>query len=328
MRELRYNPLTGQWIMVSSIRKERRWRPANYCPFCPGTEETGYGWDVLVLSNKFPALSFEAERVYSLDEVYRKAQAIGDCGVIVETPEHNVKDLDELPLQQVYKVVKTWKDLTEKYMRSNKISYLMIFRNKGEEIGVSLTHPHSQYYAMPFIPLRERLMMKNSLDFMRRYGKCLGCAILENEMKYKERLVYQNKHIIAFLPYFASWPFETHIYPRRHVNYVNQLSDEELLYLADALRAVLGTLNSVLDRQMPYSFAVIQAPLKGDYNYFHMHIEIYPILRDKDKLKYAAGIEMSTWDFTYDGVPEENAKRLKDACKKSHNIIKPLGECA
>ncbi|MGC8567008.1 MAG: galactose-1-phosphate uridylyltransferase [Caldisphaera sp.] len=325
MRELRYNPLTGQWIMVSSIRKERRWRPQNYCPFCPGAEETGYGWDTLVLLNKFAVLSFDAENVKS-NGFYRKAKAMGECGVIIETPVHDVKDLDGLDIMQLVKVLNQWKKITEKYKNDRRIAYLMIFRNKGEEIGVSLTHPHGQYYALPFIPLRIRNMVRNSRRYFNRYNECIFCRIKDEELESRERVFYQNNSFISFLPYFASWPYEIHIYPKKHVQYMTQLSDNDILDFADSLKISLKVLNSIFDREMPYSFALIQAPFRGRFeNYFHMHLEIYPILRDKDKIKYAAGIEMSTWDFTYDGIPEENAKKLKEACKKIN--IEKNGSC-
>ncbi len=327
MRELRYNPLTGQWVMVSSVRAQRRWRPTDYCPFCPGSEETGYGWDALVLPNRFAVLSRDAEPREGGPETSHRAQAYGDCGVIVETPDHHIRDLDELSEDQLVRVLRLWQEVTGDEMQDRRVVYLMIFRNKGEEIGVSLTHPHAQFYALPFLPLRPRLMIENMRRYSRRRGSCLVCEIVGSEVREGSRVIYRNGAFVSVLPFFASWPFETHIYPLRHVQYVTQLTDEELRGLADALRASLSSLNALFGRQMPYSFALFQAPLKGSWPYFHMHLEIYPLLRDRDKLKYAAGIEMSTWDFTYDGVPEENAARLREACRSVKGRLGLRGEC-
>ncbi len=311
--------------MVSSIRKERRWRPQNYCPFCPGAEETGYGWDTLVLLNKFAVLSFDAEDVKN-EGFYRKAKSIGECGVIIETPEHNVKDLDELSIDQLVKVINQYINITKKFLNDRRVQYLMIFRNKGEEIGVSLTHPHGQYYAMPFIPLKIRNMIQNARNHYKRYNECLFCRILKEETKTNERTIYENNNFISFLPFYSNWPFEIHIYPKMHLQYITQFNEEQIVDFADVLKVSLNILNKLFNREMPYSFALIQAPLKGNFsNIFHMHLEIYPILRDFDKIKYAAGIEMSTWDFTYDGVPEENARKLKDICKKINIIYR--GRC-
>ncbi|MFP3231110.1 MAG: galactose-1-phosphate uridylyltransferase [Acidilobus sp.] len=327
MRELRYNPLTGQWIMVSSVRAQRRWRPQGYCPFCPGAEETGYGWDVLVLPNRYAVLSKDSENVMGGEPPLRRAQAYGECGVIIETPEHNIKDLDELSTEQVSKVIRLWRDVTEREMADRRIIYIMIFRNKGEEMGVSLTHPHGQYYAMPFLPLRPRLIADNARKYYRRFNRCVFCDILEDELKIKERVVYSNRGFVAFLPYYASWPFELHVYPRRHVQYITELNDDEIVLFADAVRASTGSLNALFSRQMPYTFNLFQAPLRGSWPFLHMHLEIYPILRDRDKLKYAAGIEMSTWDFTYDSVPEENASLLREACNKVASKLGLAGTC-
>ena len=325
MRELRYNPLTGQWIMVSSTRKKRPWRPKDFCPFCPGNEETGYGWEVLLLPNRFPMLSFDAPRP-ERDGFYRRARAIGQCSVIVETPEHNIRDLDELSPKAMIRVVELWKNVTAELKKNPRVAYVSIFRNKGEEIGVSLTHPHGQLYATPFIPLKVRLKLENSRGYFKRYGECLFCRILREELG-SERAVYENGDFVIFLPFFASWPFEIHIYPKRHVQWLTQLSRKELAGLADALRVATGTLNTVLGREMPYTMMLYQAPFRGTYDFYHLHVEFYPILGENGKIKYAAGIEMGTWDFTYDGVPEENAEKLRRACGEVVKRIDARGKC-
>ncbi len=325
MRELRYNPLTGQWIMVSAVRRERPWRPSGFCPFCPGSEETGYGWEVLLLPNRFPMLSFEAPKPEPI-EFYRKARALGQCSVIVESPEHDLKDLDELSQGGMVKVVKLWREATAELRGNPHVAYLAIFRNKGEEIGVSLTHPHGQLYALPFIPLRVRLKLENSRNHYERHGECLFCRILNEELEGR-RLVYENRGFALFMPFFASWPFEVHIYPKRHVMWLTQLDEREIEDLADAMRVATGVLNEVLGREMPYSMMVFQAPLRGNYPFYHLHVEFYPLLRDNGRIKYTAGIEMGTWEFTYDGVPEENAERLRRACRRVTKRLEAVGEC-
>lgn len=314
MRELRYNPLLGQWVMVSAEREKRPWRPKDFCPFCPGGEETGYGWEVLLLPNRFPMLSFDAPKPEDRG-FYKKARALGQCSVVVETPEHELNDLDDLSLEQMVKVVGLWKAVTQKLKKNPHIAYIAIFRNKGEEIGVSLTHPHGQVYALPFIPLKVRIKLENARNHYKRYKECLFCRILKEELK-GDRLIYENESFALFMPFFANWPYEVHIYPKRHVQWLTQLTHEETINLADILRITAATLNTLFERQMPYVMVVYQAPFKGGYPFYHLHIEFYPLLREKSKLKYAAGIEMGTWEFTYDVIPEENAQKLRKACKK------------
>ncbi|USS40607.1 galactose-1-phosphate uridylyltransferase [Thermococcus aggregans] len=325
MRELRYNPILGQWVMVSAVRKNRPWRPKNFCPFCPGSEETGYGWEVLLLPNRFSVLSFDAPKLEK-EGFYKKARAIGQCSVIVETPEHDLNDLDELSLEQMTKVVNLWKEATRELKENPHVSYVAIFRNKGEEIGVSLTHPHGQLYALPFIPLKVRIKLSNAREHYKRHGECLFCRVLEEELK-GERVIYENESFVLFMPFFANWPYEVHIYPKRHVQWLTQLNEEETTDLADIMRVATGTLNSLFDRQMPYVMNIYQAPFKGSYPFYHLHIEFYPLLRDRDKIKYAAGIEMGAWEFTYDGIPEENAKKLKEACRKVFKELNARGKC-
>lgn len=312
--------------MVSAVRKKRPWRPTNFCPFCPGSEETGYGWKVLLLPNRFPMLSFDAPKPES-EEFYKKARAIGQCSVIVETPDHDLKDLDELPREQMVKVVELWVEATKTLKENPHVAYLAIFRNKGEEIGVSLTHPHGQLYALPYIPLKARLKIENSRKYYKSKNECLFCRILKEEKESEERIIYENDNFIVFMPFFASWPFEMHIYPKRHVQYLTDLNKEEIESLADAIQATTGTLNTILERQMPYTMMIFQAPFKGNYKFYHLHIEFYPILRDNGKIKYAAGIEMGTWEFTYDAIPEENARKLKEACKKVSQRLNLKGKC-
>ncbi len=324
MRELRYNPITGQWVMVSAVRRKRPWRPKNFCPFCPGAEETGYGWEVLLLPNRFPMLSFNAPKPES-SGFYRKARAIGQCSVIVETPEHDVKDLHELSEEHLMKVIDLWIEATRTLKENPHVAYLTIFRNKGKEIGVSLTHPHGQLYATPFIPLKVRMTVKNARRYHEKNGECLFCRILKEELG-GERVIYENGSFVAFMPFFASWPFEVHVYPRRHVQWLTQLTDGEKSDLSDVLRVVTATLDKVLERDMPYVMVIFQAPFKGkNWDSYHLHIEFYPILRDNGKVKYTAGIEMGTWEFTYDGVPEENAAKLRKARALIESMVKHRG---
>ncbi len=272
---------------------------------------------MLVLPNRYPVLDVSAEKPENKG-FYKKARAIGKCGVIVETPEHDVKDLDELSLEQMKQVIGAWIKITEQSSEDKRIAYLMIFRNKGKEIGVSLTHPHGQFYALPFIPLKVRLKINNAREYYKKNGECLFCRILKEELASNERVIYENQDYVLFMPFFANWPFEVHIYPKRHVQFLTQLNQREIENLADIIRVTTATLNTLFERQMPYIMGIFQAPFNGRAEFYHMHIEFYPILRDANKIKYAAGIETTTWEFTYDGLPEENAERLREACRKAN----------
>ncbi len=331
-RELRYNPLLGQWVMVSSERALRPWRPSGKCPFCPGSGEVVFKGNVVVISNKYPVLTPDAAATEGGGGFFKKCPALGACYIVVETPRHDVSDLCELSHEEMCAVVKAWVELTRELSKGGRVNYVAIFRNRGEEVGVSLSHPHNQVYALPHVPLKVRVKLRNAREYYLRSRECLFCRILREELSEGTRVIYRNEGYAAFLPFYANWPFEVHAYSLRHVKLLTELTDSEVDYLADVLRAITGALNALFSRPMPYVMFIYQAPLKGEHEYFHLHIEFYPILRDRNKLKYAAGIELGTWDFTYDGVPEENARELRRACRmalEKHYINGPvLGSCS
>jgi len=311
INEIRWNPLLREWIIVSSRREKRPWRPKGYCPFCPGTEETGTNWDVLVLDNRFPALTQNARVSRKSKGIYRVKPGYGYCKVLVETPQHK-GDLCDLSISQLVKVLDKFAEEYETLGRDPRVKCVMEFRNKGEAIGVSLPHPHSQIYALPFIPTRIKRELRSAKLFKKRKGICLFCQILKNEIEEKRRVVYENNSFVAFVPFFAMWPLEVHIYPKRHMQTISQLNQSEKIDLAKCLKVVTYAYNKVFEQDMPYIMVFHQSPTDGkDYNFYHFHVEFYPILRDKGKLKYAAGIEWGAGTFTYDGLPENNATKLR-----------------
>jgi len=321
--ELRWNPLLGSWIVVSSGRRKRPWRSGK-CPFCPGSPETGYGWDVLVLKNRFPALRPDAKPSRESRDLYKVEPGYGHCRVVIETPQHE-GDLSDIPLETLGKYIFALASVTEELCRDEKVEYVMPFRNKGEAIGVSLSHPHSQVYALPFIPPRVKLEIRNMEEFWRENSKCLLCHILELERDEGVRLLYGNDGFTAFLPFFAMWPYEVHIYANRHVGTLKELNEDERLDLADTLKVVTAMYNNLFDFSLPYIMVFHQRPCKVEAKYFHIHVEFYPIHREKDKLKYAAGIEWGAWTFTYDALPEAKAKELKAALTRALDKLMSRG---
>ncbi|MFP3215773.1 MAG: galactose-1-phosphate uridylyltransferase [Vulcanisaeta sp.] len=311
--ELRWDPILREWVLVSNIRRFRPWQPTNYCPFCPGGPETGYGWRALILENKYPML-MENPPEPSNHWFYLTAKSVGRCYVVVETPEHNIDDLSDLPTDQIEYVLRMIINKAREESGKDYAYYFLWFRNKGREIGVSLTHPHSQIYVLPFIPSRVEREIESAREYFAKNGKCLFCDVINAEVRDGVRIIYENEHWVSFMPFYSHWPFEVHIYPRRHVQLIMELTDEEVRSLALALKVSLcGLTHLFRSKSMPYILVLHQAPLKGSYPFYHLHIEIYGILREEDKMKYAAGMEVGGGNFTYDAVPEENAQRLRDS---------------
>ncbi|MET1159322.1 MAG: galactose-1-phosphate uridylyltransferase [Thermoprotei archaeon] len=310
--ELRWDPLLEEWVMVSNIREARPWRPQSFCPFCPGAPEMGYGWKVKIVENKFPMLIENAPRVEP-HWFYRKAEARGKCLVVVETPEHDLDDISDLDLDSIVLVIREVIRAMKEYMDKDWAKYFFWFRNKGEEIGVSLKHPHSQIYILPFIPVRVERELRSAKKYYDERRECLFCRIIQVEETDNERVVFRTTKWISFIPFYAHWPFEVHIYPRRHVQLLTELDNEEIRELALSIKRVLQGLKALFNKPVPYMMIFHQAPLRGSYPYYHLHVEIYGVYRPSGKLKYAAGMESGGGNFTYDSVPEKNAQKLRDA---------------
>ncbi len=311
VQELRWDPTLGEWVMVSNIRDLRPWQPQDFCPFCPGTPETGFGWDILILRNKFPMLNEEPIPPGKY-KFYSTAPSYGRCYVVVETPKHDIDDISDLDVTEIYKVFKGVKRKQEDEMRDPKAIYFLFFRNKGKEIGVSLTHPHSQIYVLPFIPVKVLRELINSNRYYSKKKQCLFCDIVNIEKEYGERVVANTDYWIAFIPFYAHWPFEVHIYPLTHIQLLSQLNTELTKDMARIVKKVLCGIKNIFEKPMPYMMVLHQAPLKGIYTFYHMHIEIYGMYRMVGKLKYAAGMETGGGNFTYDSTPEEAAHMLRN----------------
>ncbi|MEM0473908.1 MAG: galactose-1-phosphate uridylyltransferase [Zestosphaera sp.] len=332
MHEIRWNPLIKQWVIIAPHRATRPWRPGEEstpCPFCPGAPELKQAslWDVVVLPNKYPALTPSPPSApETIFPPYKVLNARGVAEVVVETPQHE-GDLHTLTLEHAWKVVKVYKEEFEKLSKLDYVNYVAVFRNKGKEVGVSLPHPHSQIYALPFIPSKIEAEIEAFQQYWREHNNCILCDILSYESTEKSRVIYENEAFTVLLPFYAMWPYELHVYAKKHVKSLNELSGEDLRFLADALRVVTATYATLLKRDAPYIMVLHNHPSKGSYVY-HFHVEFYQPYRDEEKLKYAAGIEWGYWVFTYDGVPEEKASELKDACRESVKMLGDvLGQC-
>lgn len=316
--ELRWNPLLREWVIVAAHRQYRPWQPKTTCPFCPGSEEMKEKWEVVALPNKFPSLMENPPQPFSLPKPpYKVRKAYGICEVIVETPNHE-GDLCDLMQENMRKVVDLFAERYKKLGSKKFVKYVFIFRNKGAVIGVSLHHPHSQIYAFPFIPPRIEKELKSASKYFESYGRCLFCDVLKAEKEDGARIVYESRYMTVFVPYSAMWPYEVHIYPKRHLGSLLDMNDEERDDLAWVLRVVTAMYNSLFNFSMSYIMVFHQVPTDGkDYGFYHMHIEFYPPYRDKEKLKHAAGVEWGAGVFIYSGEPEIKVKELRKACKKA-----------
>lgn len=317
MAELRYDPLTNDWIMIASHRQNRPQMPKDWCPFCPGSGKVPDDFDVLEYDNDFPALM---QNPPVPDDVaagpYKTAPCHGKCEVILYSKEHTVT-LPELPLPHVRKLVDLWCERHEIISADEKIKYVFIFENRGDVVGVTMPHPHGQIYGYPFIPKKLELECASMKKHKKETGKCLICDMMETEISEKKRIIFENEDFVVFIPFFSAYPYGLYIVSKAHKQYITEFTEREKDNLAAAIKNAAGTLDSLFDYTFPYMMCMHQAPVNsGDVSDFHFHIEFYPPMRSRDKQKFNASSETGAWAHCNPTCPEEKAEELRAAYKK------------
>jgi len=311
MTELRWNPTVREWVSTASHRQHRPQMPTDWCPFCPGSGRVPDDYDVYIYPNDFPAFSIPPpEPAIEGDGFYRVARSRGKCDVVLYHPDHNTS-LAELPLQHLVKLVKLWRRRFTELRRMPGVRYVLIFENKGAAIGVTMPHPHGQIYAFPFVPPRIEKELAAARAHYRACRRCLFCDILNKERRDGRRLVAENSAFTAMVPFYARWPYEVHIFSRRHLGTLEEFRPAEEKGLAEILKWVTQKYDNLFHFSFPYMMLLHQAPVKGRYPYFHFHIEFYPPHRSKDKLKYLASVETGAGSFLNDSLAEEKAAELR-----------------
>ncbi len=332
MSELRWNPVLGEWVVTATHRQDRTYHPpTDYCPLCPTkagafpTEVPADDYEIVVFENKFPSFRpAPPEPEVAGDDLYQVKPAQGVCEVVLYSPEHK-GSLATTDVEHIARLVDVWADRYEELGRLDYIDYVLIFENKGDVIGVTLEHPHGQIYAFPFIPPRPARELENAARHHAETGRCLFCDILEEELADGRRVVAANRDFVALIPFFARYPYEVHVLPRRHATCLPEFDGAERWSLASLLKVVLQKYDNLFGFSLPYIMVMHQAPTDGqDYGYYHYHIEFYPPNRTANKLKYLAGCESGAGTFINDTLPEEKAAELRAVSPQGG----PAGEAA
>lgn len=309
----RLNPLTGEWVLVSPHRLKRPWQgkteevaPDNRpqydekCYLCPGNERVGgeinpsYE-DTFVFINDFAALLPEGDGGSVNENDLFLAESIqGTCRVICFSPRHDLT-LPRMEQSAIRKVVDAWEREFSDLAAREDIGYIQIFENKGAIMGCSNPHPHGQIWAtntLPLEPTKEDQCQKAYSD--KHGGATLIGDYLKAEEEKKERLIVTNDHWVALVPYWAKWPYETLVAPRRAVGTLPELTDDEKDSLADILQKLTIRYDNLFQCSFPYTMGFHQAPvLEGDFKHWHMHLHFYPpLLRSATVQKFMVGYEM------------------------------------
>ena len=316
MAELRYNPLNKDWVMVASHRQTRPQMPKNWCPFCPGSGRVpDNGFDVLRYPNDFPALSTappEPDDVATA--LFQVRPAYGRCEVLLYSDQHTVT-LAELPDGHVHKLARMWQDCFVDMAADQTIKYVYLFENRGDVVGVTMPHPHGQAYGYSFIPQKILQEMESSLEYYQQKGRNLFLDLLEEEKREGRRIVFENAHFTAYVPFFSPITYGLHVTANRQVPHIGAMTGEEVEALGETVRDCAGMYDSLFQMPFPYMMCMHNAPVNsGDLDRsFQFHIEFYPPMRAADKQQFFASSETGAGAWCNPTCPEEKAEELRRA---------------
>lgn len=323
MSEMRWNPLLRQWVVTATHRQNRTYKPPKeYCPLCPTapgafpTEVPAPEYEIVVFENRFPSFHTEPpEPDVAGSELYPVQLAKGACEVVLYSQDHN-KTLREMPVEHIDRLVQVWADRYTELGSREEIEYVLIFENKGEAVGVTLHHPHGQIYAFPYIPPIPRAEMEAGIEHLERTGRCLLCDIVSEELS-GPRVIWQDERFVAYVPFFARYPYEVHLAAKAHRGSLAEMDRGEQTSLAKGIKEVATAYDNLFGFPLPYMMVMHQRPTDGkEHPEAHFHVEFYPLNRTADKLKYLAGCESGAGTFITDIAPETQAERLRDASKR------------
>jgi UDPglucose--hexose-1-phosphate uridylyltransferase len=331
MPELRKDPISDRWVIISSDRARRpgdfvresvpSTRSDRHCPFCSGQEEktppellahrngsasNRPGWSLRVIPSDFPVLRVEGELDREGEGLFDRMEGIGAHEIVVESPEHvlSMADLSDSAIEQV---LWAFRERVRDLRNDPRLRYVMIFRNYGEAAGAHLEHVHSQLIALPVVPKRVQEELEVASRYYASKERCIFCDLIRQEMKAGVRVVTETDQFLVVEPYAARFPFETWILPKKHQSHFTDAAAPQLNNLAWVLKTTLKKLEKALERP-PYNLLVHTSPLQAASNpHYHWHIEIIP------KLTRVAGFEWGTGFYINPTPPEESARFLREA---------------
>jgi galactose-1-phosphate uridylyltransferase (family 1) len=316
--QLRYDALLGEWVTVASHRQTRTYLPsADECPLCPSrdgraTEVPESDYEVVVFENRFPSLATDVARdVPATAPGAPPAElraGFGRCEVVCFTSDHD-RVFADLGPERARLVVDVWAERTAELLAIAGIEQVFCFENHGEEIGVTLSHPHGQIYAYPFVVPRVEKMLASVRRHRAATGGNLFAEVVAAESA-GPRVVTANQHWTAFVPAAARWPYEVQFFPLRRVPDLPGLGDDERDAFVEVYLDVLARFARRFDTPMPYIASWNQAPVR-DRDDWWLNLQLFSLRRAPGKLKYLAGSESGMGAFITDTNPEDVAEQLR-----------------
>ncbi|MEG2597134.1 MAG: galactose-1-phosphate uridylyltransferase, partial [Oscillospiraceae bacterium] len=267
--------------------------------------------------NDFPALMQNPPTPDDVEtSLFRVKPAYGRCDVLLYSDQHHafLKDLSD---EHSHKLAHLWQDCFMDFKKDSKIKYAYIFENRGDVVGVTMPHPHGQAYGYPFIPKKLQEEVSSAKEFQAENGKCLFCAMLEEEQTDGRRIIFENEHFVAYLPFFSPVVYGVQITARRHIADLSEMTEAELHTLGETVRDCAGMYDNLFDMAFPYMMCMHNAPINdGEHPEFHFHIEYYPPMRAADKQQFFASSETGAWAWCNPTCPEEKAEELRQAYRR------------
>jgi UDPglucose--hexose-1-phosphate uridylyltransferase len=327
MPELRKDPVTGTWVIVSP---ERKIRPQYFignglteenCPFCEGNESmtppeiyalrdkhshaNKKGWSLRVIPNKYPALKVEGNLDKRGEGFYDLMNGVGAHEVVIETAAHS-KGIDEMETTETAEVFLAFKRRITDLKRDVRFKYIQVFKNHERMAGATIPHPHSQIVAMPVLPIRVQERLEHAETHFKAKDRCIFCDIIHHEQEYHKRVLMENSDFIVVSPFAAKLPFELVLYPRDHHSSFEDMDDTIMLSLAEIFKDTMTRVNKALERPA-YNLMLHNAPFDRDCkDYFHWHLEIMPMITG------TGGFELSTATYINPTPPEEAVGILRE----------------
>lgn len=327
----RYNPLLDEWILVSPQRALRPWQGQNEtlpedsrpehdpeCYLCAGNLRSNgvrnddYT-DCYVFDNDFPALlKDEVDFEPTENALFRQKPERGINRVVCFSPKHNLT-LAEMEQPEIAKVIALWKTQYLELGSHDFINHVQIFENKGAVMGCSNPHPHGQIWAQSSLPTQVARTQHNLKNYYEKNKRSLLQDYLAQELSAKERIVFENAHFVALVPFWATWPYETLVISKRHFGSIPAMTGEETAAFAEILKVVTVKYDNLFETSFPYSAGIHQSPTdRIPHPEWHFHMHFYPpLLRSATVKKFMVGYEM-LGEAQRDLTPEQSAKLLRD----------------
>jgi len=329
--ELRRDPVSGRWVIISTDRRKRpndfRFERAatlgrDQCPFCPGHEgmtphevlayrhngsaPNTPGWELRVVTHKFPALQVEGTLDRQPDGMFDRMNGIGAHEVIIETPHHD-RSLASMSEPEIERVLWAYRERIVDLKRDGRLRYILVFKNHGAAAGATLEHTHSQLIALPIVPDFLRQELSGARRHFEVKQRCVFCDVVHEDLRDGRRIIQENADIVALAPYAPRFAFETWLLPRRHGARFEEAPRHEYESLARMLKSVLQRMDRALETP-PYNLIVHTSPFSEETSdFYHWHVEIMP------KLTRVAGFEWGTGFYLNPTSPEEAAHALRVA---------------